>query len=84
MKQAKRVSRRSTAAAASKRRGRVVGRSEALKGQDARLGREPKKRITLFLDADVLAWLREEPKYQTRINRVLREIVTREKEEAGQ
>jgi len=52
--------------------------------QDPRWGREPKKRITLFLDADVLAWFREGPKYQTRINQALREIVRREKEEAGE
>jgi len=44
--------------------------------------RPPKKRITLFLDADVLAWFREEPKYTQRINQALREVMQREKEES--
>lgn len=46
--------------------------------------RPRKKRVTLFLDADVLAWFKEGPKYQTRINRALWEVVKREKEEAGE
>jgi uncharacterized protein (DUF4415 family) len=34
---------------------------------------EPKKQITLRLDADVLAWFREQgPGYQSRINQLLR------------
>ncbi|MGA7077158.1 MAG: BrnA antitoxin family protein [Terriglobales bacterium] len=33
----------------------------------------PKKMITLRLDADVLAWFKKQgPRYQTKINRVLR------------
>ena len=40
-----------------------------------------KKRITLFLDADVLAWFKEDGRgYQTRINDVLRDVVREEKE----
>jgi uncharacterized protein (DUF4415 family) len=31
-----------------------------------------KETITIRLDADLLAWLRREPGYQTRINAVLR------------
>lgn len=45
--------------------------------------REGKKRITMFLDADVLAWFQEEPKYQMRINEALRKVVRREKGGAG-
>jgi uncharacterized protein (DUF4415 family) len=40
--------------------------------------RENKKRITLFLDADVLAWFKEKPKYQKEINRALREVMEEE------
>ncbi|MGB7930606.1 MAG: BrnA antitoxin family protein [Terriglobales bacterium] len=33
----------------------------------------PKKQVTLRLDADVLAWFKKQgPRYQTKINRVLR------------
>ncbi len=46
--------------------------------------RPRKKRVTLFLDADVLAWFKEGPKYQTRINRTLWEVMKREKEEGGE
>ncbi|MFZ1918950.1 MAG: BrnA antitoxin family protein [Terriglobales bacterium] len=37
--------------------------------------RQNKKRTTLFLDADVLAWFKEGPKYQKEINRALREVM---------
>ncbi len=33
---------------------------------------QPKKTITIRLDADVLAWFRRQPGYQTRINAILR------------
>lgn len=37
-----------------------------------------KKSLTIRLDADVLAWLKEEGTgYQTRINRILREAMSR-------
>jgi len=45
--------------------------------------RASKKRITLFLDADVLAWLRQERGYQRWINRALRELMLRENGEAS-
>ena len=42
--------------------------------------RKLKKRVTLFLDADVLAWFREQGRgYQTEINRALWEVVKEEK-----
>jgi len=40
--------------------------------------RQNKKRITLFLDADVLAWFKGMPKYQKEINRALREVMEEE------
>ncbi len=40
--------------------------------------RQNKKRITLFLDADVLAWFKEMPKYQKEINLALREVMEEE------
>ena len=36
-----------------------------------------KRAISLRVDADVLAWLRSAPGYQTRINRLLREAMIR-------
>lgn len=37
---------------------------------------EPKKQVTLRLDADVLAWFKAQgPGYQTRINELLREFM---------
>jgi uncharacterized protein (DUF4415 family) len=41
-----------------------------------------KQRITMFLDADVLAWFKEKPRYQTRINRALWRVMKKEKGEA--
>jgi uncharacterized protein (DUF4415 family) len=39
-----------------------------------------KKRITLWLDADVLAWFKEPGRgYQARINRALREVMAEER-----
>jgi len=46
--------------------------------------RKLKKRVTLFLDADVLAWFREQgPGYQTEIDRALWEVVREEKRRRG-
>ncbi len=40
----------------------------------------PKRRITLFLDADVLAWFKDQGRgYQTEMNRVLRGVMKAEK-----
>jgi uncharacterized protein (DUF4415 family) len=33
--------------------------------------RATKKRVTLYLDADVLAWFKLKPRYQTEMNRAL-------------
>jgi len=42
--------------------------------------RTAKKRITLYLDADVLAWFRAQgPRYQRRINGALRKVMREER-----
>jgi uncharacterized protein (DUF4415 family) len=39
-----------------------------------------KKSVTLRMDADVVAWFKEQgPKYQSRINRALRELMIEER-----
>jgi uncharacterized protein (DUF4415 family) len=39
---------------------------------------QPKQRLTLRLDADIVAWLKEQgPGYQTRINGILRDAMER-------
>jgi uncharacterized protein (DUF4415 family) len=48
------------------------------------LYRPLKKPVTLRLDADVLAWFRREGRrYQTRINRALRQVMEREVRNSG-
>jgi len=48
------------------------------------LYRPLKKPITLRLDADVLAWFKKDGRrYQTRINRALRQMMEREMKAAG-
>ena len=43
--------------------------------------KSPKKRVTLYLDADVLAWCKElGPRYQSEMNRVLRAVMMKEKQ----
>lgn len=42
--------------------------------------RPVKRQISLRLDADVLAWLKSKPGYQTRINGLLRQAMTRQAE----
>ncbi len=37
-----------------------------------------KKRITLYLDADVLAWFKQKPRYQKEINRALWKVMREE------
>jgi uncharacterized protein (DUF4415 family) len=48
---------------------------------ESRRGRHQKKRVTMFLDADVLAWFKGQGRrYQSEINQVLRTVMMREKE----
>jgi uncharacterized protein (DUF4415 family) len=84
MKRKKRVTRsRETGSAkiGSRRIARLKASEEVGNGSRATsgTGRRPvKKRVTLFLDADVLAWFREKPKYQTEINRALWKVMRKE------
>ncbi len=86
MKRPKRVRSRRKLASASRKIPGLQGSGDGeLHSGPYRPWRRPrKKRVTLFLDADVLAWFKEGPKYQTRINRALWEVMKREKEEAGE
>ena len=48
----------------------------------AKLYRPIKKRVRLRLDSDVLAWFKKQGRgYQTRINRVLRRVMMKERKE---
>jgi uncharacterized protein (DUF4415 family) len=44
---------------------------------------KPKEQISIRLDADVLAHFRKYPRYQTRINAILRAAMEHEKKQAG-
>jgi len=47
--------------------------------------RQNKMRVTMFLDADVLAWFKERGgRYQTTINCALRRVMAEEMKEAGE
>jgi uncharacterized protein (DUF4415 family) len=49
-------------------------------GPDEASRRPQKRRITLFLDADVLAWFKASgPRYQTRINQALWDVMNEER-----
>jgi uncharacterized protein (DUF4415 family) len=69
-------------ASAGVKRGRSIEAGAAGAGEGAigrRERREPKKRITLFLDADILAWFKDQgPRYQRAINQTLREVMEEE------
>jgi uncharacterized protein (DUF4415 family) len=55
-----------------------VGKAAQL-GEWGEYWKARKKPVTMYLDADVLAWFRREgPGYQTRINQALREIMVKE------
>jgi uncharacterized protein (DUF4415 family) len=44
--------------------------------------RATKKRVTLYLDADVLAWFKQKPRYQKEINRALWKVMRKEGKES--
>ena len=45
--------------------------------------RPNKQTVTIRLDADVVAWLKDrEPKYQTAVNRILRDYMTAQRKSA--
>jgi uncharacterized protein (DUF4415 family) len=58
--------------------GRDRGRDRLL---ESRSERTQKKRVTMYLDADVLAWFKDQGRrYQREINQALRKVMTREQE----
>jgi uncharacterized protein (DUF4415 family) len=83
----KRVSKTSKSAGKKTVRGKISSLRAAADGEGVRSATEShpsgrrvgKKRITLFLDADVLASFQESgPGYQTRINQALRKVMRAE------
>ncbi len=40
--------------------------------------RATKKRVTLYVDADVLAWFKQKPRYQKEINQALWKVIREE------
>jgi uncharacterized protein (DUF4415 family) len=87
MKQRKRVSRRRTQRTVSRLRASADGEEGRLtRWQEMRRQfKTNKKRITLYLDADVVAWFkRAGPRYQTRINRALWKVMKEEKTKLGE
>jgi uncharacterized protein (DUF4415 family) len=69
----------------------VHGKSRGMKATaedwaapDEKLYKPIKKPVTLRLDADVLAWFKGQGRgYQTRINRALRGVMTKERKSAA-
>jgi uncharacterized protein (DUF4415 family) len=54
-------------------------------GAESRWSRPRKRRISLRVDTEVVDWLKSKgPGYQTRINRILRRVMTEGKKRAGQ
>jgi uncharacterized protein (DUF4415 family) len=85
MKQRKRVTTR-RAQKISRLRASAEGDEGPLTGLQGtrRYYKAPKKLISLYLDADVLAWFKKDGRgYQTRINRALWEVMREEKKILG-
>jgi uncharacterized protein (DUF4415 family) len=83
MKQRKRVTKRGKIATlrASADEGK---RPRDLPAELAGLYKPLKKPVTLRLDADVLAWFKQQGRgYQTRINRALRKLMMEERKRSG-
>ena len=58
--------------------------AEAPAGSDARWNRPRKQRISLRVDVEVVDWLKSKGSgYQTRINRILRRVMTEDKKPGG-
>ena len=61
----------------------LLSLAEGGKGPEARWERPRKKRISLHVDVEVVDWLQSKgPGYQTRINRILRKVMTEGKKRA--
>ena len=54
-------------------------------GAESRWNRPRKRRISLRVDAEVVDWFKSKgPGYQTRINRILRRVMTEGKKRTGE
>jgi uncharacterized protein (DUF4415 family) len=54
-------------------------------GAEARWNRPRKRRISLRVDTEVVDWFKSKgPGYQTRINRILRRVMTEGKKRTGE
>jgi uncharacterized protein (DUF4415 family) len=54
-------------------------------GAESRWNRPRKRQISLRVDAEVVEWLKSNgPGYQTKINRILRRVMTESKKRAGE
>ena len=54
-------------------------------GAESRWNRPRKRRISLRVDVEVVDWFKSNgPGYQTRINRILRRVMTESKKRAGE
>jgi uncharacterized protein (DUF4415 family) len=77
------IKRRKKKIAGEKKIGKKISRLRASAEGDQAEWREywkvRKKPVTMYVDADVLAWFRREgPGYQTRINQALRDLMEKE------
>ena len=87
MKERKRVTRRRKVGRlrAAADEGKRPWRPEAGRCYGPGFLRTTKKRVTLNLDADVLAWFRKQGRgYQTTINRELRKFMMEERKRSGE
>jgi uncharacterized protein (DUF4415 family) len=58
--------------------------AEETEGEELRWNRPRKQRISLRVDCEVVDWFRSRgPGYQTRINRILRKVMTEGKKRSG-
>ena len=58
---------------------------EGKAGQESRWHRPRKRRVGLRIDTEVVDWLQSKgPGYQTRINRILRQVMMEDKKRAGE
>ena len=67
------------------KQGKRISRSRKIGGLEAAWYRPVKRRVSLRLDADAVAWFKREGRgYQTRINRALRKVMGEERKRSGE
>jgi uncharacterized protein (DUF4415 family) len=63
----------------------LLSLAEEETGAESRWNRPRKRRISLRVDTEVVDWFKSKgPGYQTRINRILRRVMTEGKKRAGE